>query len=84
VLGAIRESVVPAYLKFEAFVKDEYAPKGRTEPGVWSLPQGPERYAVLVKRQTTTDLTPEQIHQIGLEQVASLERQMLEVAKKLG
>ena len=84
VLGAIRESVVPAYRKFEAFVRDEYAPKGRTEPGVWSLPQGPERYAVLVKRQTTTDLTPERIHQIGLEQVASLERQMLEVAKKLG
>jgi uncharacterized protein (DUF885 family) len=84
VLAAIRESVVPAYQKFQTFVKDEYAPKGRTEPGVWSLPEGNERYAVLVKRQTTTQLTPEQVHQIGLEQVASLEKQTLEVAKKLG
>jgi uncharacterized protein (DUF885 family) len=84
VLGAISDSVVPAYVKFTKFVKEEYAPKGRLEPGMWSLPQGAERYANVVKRQTTTDLTPEQIHEIGLEQVALIEKDAMAVAKKLG
>ncbi|HEY6065688.1 MAG TPA: DUF885 family protein [Thermoanaerobaculia bacterium] len=84
VLDAIRDSVTPAYAKFTKFVKDEYAPNGRTEPGMWSLPQGAERYANVVKRQTTTDLTPDQIHQIGVEQVAVIEKDMMAVAKKLG
>jgi uncharacterized protein (DUF885 family) len=83
-LAAIRESVLPAYARFTAFVRDEYAPKGRTEPGMWSLPQGAERYAAAVRRSTTTDLTPEAIHQLGLAQVADLERQMLVLAKQLG
>ena len=51
---------------------------------MWSLPDGAARYAALVKSQTTTDLTPEQIHQIGLQQVAEIEAQMLVIAKKLG
>jgi len=84
VLGAIRESVLPAYAKFALFVKEEYAPKGRTEPGMWSLPDGAARYAAEVKRLTTTDKTPEEIHRIGLEQVAEIEKQMLVIAKKLG
>lgn len=83
VLGAIRDPVVPAYVKFVTFVKDEYAPKGRTEPGMWSLPQGAERYATRVKRQTTTELTPDEIHKIGLEQVALIEKDMGAVAKRL-
>ena len=84
VTSAIRGSVLPAYAKFAKFVKEEYAPKGRTEPGMWSLPDGEARYAAAVKNSTTTDLTPEQIHQIGLAQVAAIEKQMLEVAKTLG
>src|SRR6202050_524090 len=68
-LEAIRESVLPAYVNFTKFVREEYAPKGRTEPGVWSLPDGPERYAFRVKESTTTNLTPEEIHQTGLAQV---------------
>ena len=68
-LAAIRESVLPAYVKFTKFVREEYAPKGRSEPGVWSLPDGPERYAFRVKESTTTELSPEEIHQIGLAQV---------------
>ena len=83
-LAVIRDSVLPAYQKFTAFVRDEYAPKGRTEPGVWALPDGPERYAFLVKASTTTNLTPEQIHQIGLEQVKEIEGRMLEVIHQLG
>ena len=83
-LGAIRDSVLPAYVKFARFVRQEYAPRGRAEPGMWSLPDGAARYAAQVKRLTTTDKTPEEIHRIGLEQVAELERQMMVIAKKQG
>ncbi|MGA3196582.1 MAG: DUF885 domain-containing protein [Terriglobales bacterium] len=83
-LAAIHDSVIPAYVKFTAFVRDEYAPKGRTEPGVWALPDGPERYAFRVKESTTTNLTPEEIHEIGLAQVKEIEGRMLGVAHQLG
>jgi uncharacterized protein (DUF885 family) len=83
-LAVIRDSVIPAYVKFTAFVRDDYAPKGRTEPGVWALPDGAERYAFRVKEVTTTDLTPEEIHQIGLAQVKEIEEKMLGLAKQLG
>jgi len=83
-LAAIRDSVLPAYVKFTAFVRDEYASKGRSEPGVWALPSGQELYAFRVKESTTTNLTPEEIHQIGLEQVKEIEGRMLGVARELG
>ncbi len=83
-LGAIGDSILPAYRRFGDFVEHEYLPKGRTEPGLWSLPGGGELYAFLVKVQTTSDLTPEQIHQLGLQQVADIEKQMAAVAAKLG
>src|SRR5580692_10640363 len=83
-LAAIRESVLPAYVKFTTFVRDEYVPKGRAEPGVWSLPNGAEYYAFRVKESTTTSLTPEEIHQIGLAQVKEIEGRMLQVANQFG
>jgi len=83
-ITAIRDSVLPAYVKFAKFLKDEYMPKGRTEPGVWSLPDGATRYTAAAKSSTTTDLTPEQIHQIGIREVAELEKQMLVIANKRG
>lgn len=83
-IAAVREKVLPSYAKFTAFVRDEYAPKGRTEPGVWSLPDGPARYAALVKTSTTTDMTPEEIHQLGLSEVARIEGEMQKIAVRLG
>lgn len=83
-VAAIRESVLPAYVKFAKFVGDEYAPKGRTEPGIWALPDGDARYAFRVKDSTTTNLTPEEIHQLGLAQVKEIEGRMLAVANQLG
>jgi uncharacterized protein (DUF885 family) len=83
-LAAISGSILPAYVKFGKFVKEEYVPKGRTEPGMWSLPDGEARYAWAVKGSTTSDLTPEQIHQIGLSEVARIEGQVADLAKKLG
>jgi len=83
-MAAIRDYVLPAYVKFTTFVREEYAPKGRTDPGVWSLPDGPERYAFRVKQSTTTNLSPEEIHQIGLAQVKEIEARMVEVVNQLG
>ncbi|MGB7556557.1 MAG: DUF885 domain-containing protein [Candidatus Korobacteraceae bacterium] len=83
-VAAIKDDVLPAYSKFAAFVKEEYVPKGRSEVGVWSLPNGEAIYAFRVRRSTTTDKTPEQIHQIGLQQVAEIEKQQLEIATRLG
>ena len=84
VLAAINDEVLPAYQRFTAFVRDDYAPHGRTEPGVWALPDGAERYRFEIRQLTTTDLTPEEIHQIGLKQVAETEAEMLALAHKLG
>ena len=83
-LAAIKDSVRPAYVKFAAFVRDEYAPKGRAEPGAWSLPDGAAWYAFRVKESTTTNLSPEEIHQIGLQQVKDIEARMLAVTSQLG
>jgi uncharacterized protein (DUF885 family) len=83
-LAAIQGSILPAYVKFAKFVKEEYAPKGRAEPGMWSLPDGEARYAWRVKQSTTSDLTPEELHQLGLREVARIEGEMREVAKQLG
>lgn len=84
ILSAIRDEVIPAYRKFAVFVRDEYAPKGRSDPGVWSLPDGDARYRYQVRRMTTTELAPDQIHELGLKQIAEIEAEMIAVAHKLG
>jgi uncharacterized protein (DUF885 family) len=84
ILAAVNTEVVPAYKKFTAFVRDEYAAQGRTDPGVWALPDGEARYRYMIKRMTTTDLTADQIHEIGVKQLAETEAEMLDVAHQLG
>ena len=84
VLSTVNDQIVPAYQHFAAFVRTEYALKGRTDPGIWSLPDGAARYRFAVQRVTTTDLTPEQIHELGLKQISETEAEMLAVAHKLG
>jgi len=83
-LAAVRESVLPAYQRFTAFVRDEYVPQGRIEPGLWSLPDGAARYRLEIRRMTTTDMTPDQVHDLGLKQVDEIEAEMLTLAHKLG
>ena len=83
-LAAVREAVLPAYVQFTAFVKNEYAPKGRLDPGIWALPDGVARYDFRVKESTTTNLSAEEIHAIGLAQVKEIEGRMLGVAQQLG
>ncbi len=84
ILGVVKDSVLPAYARFAKFVKDEYAPKGRTEPGMWSLPDGAARYEARVRHSTTTSMKADAIHELGLKEVARIEGEMLVIAKKLG
>jgi uncharacterized protein (DUF885 family) len=82
--SAVKNSVAPAYAKFAKFVRDDYAPHGRLDPGVWALPDGEARYRFAVRHQTTTDFTADQIHQLGLKSVAEIETQMLTIARAQG
>ena len=82
-LAAISQSVLPAYLRFARFLEVSYVPAGRTEPGIWALPDGAKYYKYLIHQSTTTDLTAEQIHQIGLDEVKRDEAEMLAIAQKL-
>ncbi len=84
VFAAVADQIIPAYQRFAAFVRNDYAPHGRTDPGVWSLPDGAARYRFEIRRMTTTDRTPEEIHALGLKQIDDIEAEMLAVAHKLG
>ena len=84
VLGAIRTKVLPSYVRLALFLTKTYIPAGRSDPGIWAIPDGDKYYAFLVKQSTTTDLTPAQIHQIGLDEVKRDEAEMLVIAQKLG
>jgi uncharacterized protein (DUF885 family) len=81
---AVGAQVLPAYAKFARFVKNEYAPHGRMEFGIWSLPEGAARYRQAIHEMTTTDMNPAEVHALGLRQVTEIEREMLAVAHKLG
>jgi uncharacterized protein (DUF885 family) len=84
VLEAIQKQVLPAYAQFARFLKATYIPAGRKDPGIWSIPDGDKYYAFRVRQSTTTDLTPDQIHQIGVDEVKRDEAEMLVIAQKLG
>jgi uncharacterized protein (DUF885 family) len=83
-LDVIAKEVIPAYLRFARFLEVSYIPAGRAEPGIWALPDGAKYYQYLIHRTTTTDLTADQIHQIGLEEVKKDKAGMLAIAQKLG
>lgn len=80
----IVNTVLPTYGRFARFLKAQYVPAGRKEPGVWSLPDGDAYYAYRVRQSTTEDKTPAEIHQIGLDEVKRDETEMLAIVKKLG
>jgi uncharacterized protein (DUF885 family) len=84
IVAAVDSEVRPAYTKLANFIATDYAPKGRTEPGMWALPNGEALYRFRIRQQTTTTMEPEAIHQLGLAQVAGIEAEEMVVAKKLG
>jgi uncharacterized protein (DUF885 family) len=80
----INKDVIPAYRTFAAFVRTEYAPQGRTTLAVTSLPDGEKRYANDIYGRTTTHMTAEEIHQLGLREIDRIEGEMTAIAKKEG
>ena len=84
VLEVVDGQVRPAYRKFTDFLAQQYVPSGRVNPGIWSLPNGDELYRFAVHTQTTSDLMPEQIHELGLAQVKEIQAEIDALAKKAG
>jgi len=84
ITDAINKDVIPAYRTFAAFVRTEYAPQGRTTLAVTSLPDGEKRYENDIYGRTTTHMTAEEIHQLGLREIERIEGEMTAIAKKEG
>jgi uncharacterized protein (DUF885 family) len=70
----IHDQLIPAYKKLGDFLSTEYLPKARTSSGISALPEGGDYYQYLIRTQTTTDKTPEEIYQIGLKEVERIGR----------
>lgn len=81
---AIRVLVVPAFARVHDFIRDEYMPHTRETIGLSDLPGGREWYEFLVRRTTTTSLTAEEIHQIGLNEVERIHAEMQSVMEEVG
>jgi uncharacterized protein (DUF885 family) len=84
ITDATNKDVIPAYRSFANFVATDYAPHGRTNLAVTSLPGGTKRYQNDILGRTTTHLTPDQIHTLGLNEVARISAEMTELAHKAG
>jgi uncharacterized protein (DUF885 family) len=80
----IEQELVPAHRRLRDFIANEYLPAARTSIGLSALPNGEAWYAFQVRQSTTTDLSPEQIHQIGLDEVARIHGQMRELQQRMG
>jgi uncharacterized protein (DUF885 family) len=79
---AIRESIYPAFRRMQGYLRDEYLSKSRArDVGLWALPGGAEAYRFRIRLHTTTTLTAEEIHQIGLQELRSIQDEMRSIAK---
>ena len=81
---AINGDVIPAYNVFADFVRTEYAPHGRTTLSVTSLPDSEKRYQNDIYERTTTHMTADEIHQLGLREIDRIQAEMLTIANKQG
>jgi uncharacterized protein (DUF885 family) len=84
ITDAINADVIPAYKTFAAFLRTDYAPQGRTTLAVTSLPDGEKRYQNDIYGRTTTHMTPDEIHQLGLREMDRIQAEMIVIAKKEG
>ena len=82
--SAIAQSVTPAYAELLAFFREEYLPNTRTTLGASEFPEGEAYYAQQIRQYTTLDLTAEEIHRIGLEEVARITAEMEKVKAEAG
>ena len=82
--ATIKEKLEPQFLKMTAFLKNEYLQASRTTSGIGSLPNGKELYKVYIKQWTTTNKSPEEIHALGLSEVARIRAEMEKVKEQVG
>lgn len=80
----VAQSVIPAYRRMKEYFVKEYLPASFDRVGVWQWPDGAGAYAFLARRYTTTDMTPEQIHEKGLQEVARIRAEMQKVMEQVG
>lgn len=80
----IGEVVVPGYRKLKTFLEEEYTPHARESAGVWSVPQGEELYARLTEKFTTTKLSPQEVHDVGVKEVTRLREEIHAVLSSQG
>ena len=83
-LAVISSEVLPSYRRFAGFLKSDYLPKARKEPGIWAIPDGDAYYAYRIRQSTTLDKSAAEIHQIGVDEVKRDETEMLTIVKSLG
>ena len=81
---AIMESVVPAYQDLLVFLGDRYIHACREEVGIWALPDGEERYRFEIRRYTTTEMTPREIHEVGLREIDRIRDEMESIREEVG
>ncbi|MCO4292760.1 DUF885 domain-containing protein [Solitalea sp. MAHUQ-68] len=81
---AINEKINPSYQKLATFFKTEYLPKARTSSGIDAIPQGKELYQYLINYWTTTNKTPQEVYDLGLQQVANIRSEMEKVKAEVG
>jgi uncharacterized protein (DUF885 family) len=82
--ATIATAVVPAYRKLKEFIVSDYLPAAWDQVGIWQLPNGAAMYAYATRDNTTTDLTPQEIHGIGLKEVKRIRAEMQAIIDKLG
>ncbi len=80
----ISEKLIPSYDQLRVFIRDEYIPATRDTVGLQALPNGKEWYDYLVRTTTTTNLSSDEIHEIGLNEVARLRSEMQKVIERVG
>jgi uncharacterized protein (DUF885 family) len=82
--AAIEGVAIPAYARFEKFFREKYVPASRPTDGIWDTPEGLAFYQERARFHTTTNLTPDEIHQIGLKEVARIRAEMDAVIREVG
>jgi len=83
-MAVIRDTAAPAYRRLLAFIRDEYIPRARDTIGASALPDGAAYYQAMLQKFTTLDMTPDQIHRIGLDEMARIRGEMDAIIREVG
>jgi uncharacterized protein (DUF885 family) len=80
----ITEKIIPEFKKLHDFMQNEYLPAGRESSGIWDIPNGEEYYKFQIRKYTTTSMTADEIHQLGLKEVERISAEMEKVKQQVG